>query len=107
MNKEAQFEQFLDRLRNGEVITYTFFIDFDWLERHGSYENYSVDWIDVITERFTDDGSSVIQFRWSIEPEHVILVLERSDDDSPWYHQISFSVVDELDDIKELFEVSQ
>jgi hypothetical protein len=106
MNKESQFEQFLVRLRNREEIVYTFYIDPDWLEKHGSFENYSIDWIEVITERFTDDDSYAIELRWRMESEQNIIVLERSDDDSQWYRVASFNPVADLEHLKEFFEIS-
>ncbi len=107
MNKNSQFESFLSRLRRGEEINYNFFIDLEWLERHDRLENFSADWIEVITERLTDDGSNVISFRWRFDSEQKNIVLERSDDDSQWFQEASFNIETDMEDLKDFFEVVQ
>ncbi len=83
MNKQAQFQDFLNRLKKGERVKYTFHIDWDWYEAHRQFELVNKDWIEGVTERFIDgdDGRSWISFEWCYDDGYFFCCYRESDID--------------------------
>jgi hypothetical protein len=66
MDKLKQYKEFLTKLKGGETEFFDFYIDMDWYERHGNYEDKYGEWIEGVTERLIDgdDGRSWFNFYW-------------------------------------------
>ena len=86
MDRNKQFQDFITKLKIGDKVSYTFFIDWDWYESHGHYEDVNNDWIEGVTERLIDgnDGREWFTFEWkynSIDKEFDCYVVTDLDEE--------------------------